>query len=504
MGLGGTKRARRAREAALTAAIADAAAESDAQVRATGSIINSATPSEALFFVDKGSGGSTAAGSTAATAPARPVVAVPAAAAASTSPAVPPVLLTKARRAQAAAAAKPRRSEASALPNPLVPSPTAHISRRARGVGGAKATHRASLAAAAVMDEGADGGATARPRKAARVGGAGVGARRSRPRGLSGTALGTRIRSAAAVWDTEPPTSAGLPAPPSASASERAAADVAAAASGVDVDWWRRPPKAVSAPPDAHPVLARTRSRATVVVAARADALSINPLRTAHQDALGEAVAAELVAADEDAAAHEALSYSAAAAVPALSVVAGIGASAEAVAADKAADAATADEDGEGPISVNPAVVAAKKSRTERNKMARHRVEAAAAARRAAAAAETELFRNLPTLVAHADADARRTAAVTAREGGRMGRRVASRSRHLPRLGGRRLPRLTTLTAAAVPLTEDLGPGGVLRRLVRPPMEQGLADAYLRLQAGGLTEVASARPSKRGRVLGST
>ncbi|GAB0490555.1 hypothetical protein MMPV_001792 [Pyropia vietnamensis] len=465
MGLGGTKRARRAREAALSASIADAAAEVDAEVRTVGFAINSATPSESLGAAgaaDKGapraggSGGQAAAlRGVGATQPARPV---------------------------------------SHCPHPAA----------GRGVGRAKATRPTSLAAAAVMDEGADGGAAARPRKAARVGGIGVGSRRVRRRDLSGRALATRIRSVTAVWDEEPPTSGGLPAPPSTSASERAAADVAAAESGVDVDWWRRPPKAFAAAPDAHPVLVRTRSKATVVAAARADALSVNPLRTAHQDALGEAVAAELVAADEDAAADTALSFSAAAAVPALSVVAGIGASAEAVAMDAAADAATADEDGDGPISINPAVVAAKKSRTVRNKEARRRVEEKAAARRAAVAAETELFRDLPTLVAQADAAASHTAAVVAREGGRMGRRVASRSQHLPRLGGRRLPRLATLTAAAVPLSTDLGAKGELRRLARPLVGQGLTDAYVRLQAGGLTEAAPTRRSKLGRALGST
>ncbi|KAK1870264.1 hypothetical protein I4F81_012726 [Pyropia yezoensis] len=503
MGVGGTKRARRAREEALTASLADAAAASDAQVRATGSVIDAATPSASLFFVDKGGGGTTTAAAAAATAPA-------AAAAAATS-ALPPVQLTKARRAQAAAAAKPRRSEASALPNPLVPSPTAHMPRRVGGVG-SKAARRASLAAAAVMDEGggaAAAGPASRPRKAARVGGVGaggVGGRRGRRGGISGMALATRIRSATAVWDAEPPPAGCLPAPPSASESERAAAAAAAAASEVDVDWWRRPAKPFSAPPDAHPVLARARVRGTVVAAARADALSVNPLRSAHQDALGEAVAAELLAADADAAADEAMAFSAAAAVPALTVDAGVGASAGAVAADAAADAAAAEEDGGGggPISINPAVVAAKKTRTERNKEARRRAEAAAAARRAAAAAETELLRGLPTLVARADAAVRRTAAVTGREGGRLGRRAASRAQHLPRLGGRRLPRLAAAAAAAVPLSADLAPGGGVRALALPPVERGLADAYLRLQAGGLVEVPEARASTRGRVLDST
>lgn len=148
-------------------------------------------------------------------------------------------------------------------------------------------------------------------------------------------------------------------------------------------------------------------------------------------------------------------------------------------------------------------MVAAKKTRTERNKEARRRAEAAAAARRAAAAAETELLRGLPTLVARADAAARRSAAVARREGGRLGRRAASRSQHLPRLGGRRLPRLAAVAAAAVPLTEDLAPDGGVRGLALPRVERGLADAFVRLQAGGLVEVHEARAAKRGRVLDS-
>jgi len=265
------------------------------------------------------------------------------------------------------------------------------------------------------------------------------------------------------------------------------------------VDWWRRPAKPAARTPAVHPVLARARVRHTVARGARAAALSVNPPRVAHQDALGVAVAAHVSAADAAAAVDAALAFSPAAAATALTVDAGVGGAP--AGGDEPADAAAADDDGP-PLRVNPAVVAEKKSRTVRNKEARRRAEARSDAARRATAAETELLRGLPDLVASADARARRAAAVAAGVGGAVGRRKAKWRARLRRLGGRRLPRVDRLAADVVPLTEDLvAAGGGTRALALPPVARGVHDAFVGLQARGLIEVQVPKAHLRNRFL---
>jgi len=290
-----------------------------------------------------------------------------------------------------------------------------------------------------------------------------------------------------------------------------AAAAATAAARGVDVDWWRRPVKPAARTPAVHPVLARARVRHTVARGARAEALSVNPPRVAHQDALGVAVAAHVSAADADAVLDAALAYSPAAAVTALTVDAGVGAPAGGGdggggggggSSEPADDAAAAAADDAPLLRVNPAVVAEKKSRTVRNKEARRAAEARSAAARRAAAAETELLRGLPALVASADAVARRNAAVAGGVDGAVGRRTAAWRARLRRLGGRRLPRVEPLAADSVPLTEDLvAAGGGTRSLALPPVARGMHDAFVGLQARGLVEVQVPKAHLRNRFL---